>query len=238
MKTNKQRIQRITGIGLLSAAVIVLQFVSMSLRFTTFSITLTLIPIVVGAAIYGIGAGAWLGLVFGLAVLLTGDAASFMAVSFPGTIITVLAKGVLAGFPVASLKANLYDGSYHDVDSSEMAFKLAAALAFKDGLKQASPIILEPIGNLSVIVPDAMMGDIIGDINKRRGRVLGMNPQDEGVTCVEADVPMAETGDYATMLRSLTQGRGSFIVEFDHYEEAPAPVAQKIIETYKTEDEG
>ena len=91
MKTNKQRIQRITGIGLFSAAVVVLQFVSMSLRFTTFSITLTLIPIVVGAAIYGIGAGAWLGLVFGLAVLLTGDAASFMAISFPGTIITVLA---------------------------------------------------------------------------------------------------------------------------------------------------
>ena len=97
MKTNKQRIQRITGIGLFSAAVVVLQFVSMSLRFTTFSITLTLIPIVVGAAIYGIGAGAWLGLVFGLAVLLTGDAASFLAISFPGTIITVLAKGILAG---------------------------------------------------------------------------------------------------------------------------------------------
>lgn len=97
MKTNKQRIQRITGIGLFSAAVVVLQFVSMSLRFTTFSITLTLIPIVVGAAIYGIGAGAWLGLVFGLAVLLTGDAAAFLTISFPGTIITVLAKGILAG---------------------------------------------------------------------------------------------------------------------------------------------
>ena len=97
MKTNKQKIQRITGIGLFSAAVVVLQFVSMSLRFTTFSITLTLIPIVVGAAIYGIGAGAWLGLVFGLAVLMTGDAASFLAISFPGTVITVLAKGILAG---------------------------------------------------------------------------------------------------------------------------------------------
>jgi uncharacterized membrane protein len=97
MGNNKLRIQRITGIGLFSAAVIVLQFVSMSLRFTTFSITLTLIPIVVGAAVYGIGAGAWLGLVFGLAVLLTGDAAAFLAISIPGTIITVLAKGVLAG---------------------------------------------------------------------------------------------------------------------------------------------
>jgi len=97
MQTNKQRIQRITGIGVLSAAVIVLQFVSMSLRFTAFSITLTLIPIVVGAAIYGIGAGAWLGLVFGLAVLLTGDASAFLSISIPGTIITVLAKGVLAG---------------------------------------------------------------------------------------------------------------------------------------------
>ena len=97
MKTNKQRIQQITGIGLFSAAVVVLQFVSMSLRFTTFSITLTLIPIVVGAAIYGIGAGAWLGFVFGLAVLLTGDAAAFLTVNFPGTIVTVLAKGMLAG---------------------------------------------------------------------------------------------------------------------------------------------
>jgi len=97
MKTNKQRIQTITGIGLFSAAVVVLQFVSMSLRFTTFSITLTLIPIVVGAAIYGVGAGAWLGLVFGLAVLLTGDASAFMVISIPGTIITVLAKGILAG---------------------------------------------------------------------------------------------------------------------------------------------
>ena len=107
MKTNKQRIQRITGIGLFSAAVVVLQFVSMSLRFTTFSITLTLIPIVVGAAIYGIGAGAWLGLVFGLAVLLTGDAASFLAISFPGTIITVLLKGAGCGF-IAGLAFKIF----------------------------------------------------------------------------------------------------------------------------------
>lgn len=147
-------------------------------------------------------------------------------------------RGVLAGFPMVGVKATLLDGSYHPVDSSEMAFKLAANLAYKAGIPQANPVLLEPFGRLQVFVPNDYTGDIMGDINKRRGRVLGMNPQEEGITCVEADVPMAETGDYATMLRSLTQGRGSFIVEFDHYEEAPAPVAQKIIETYKTEDEG
>lgn len=146
-------------------------------------------------------------------------------------------RGVLAGFPMVGVKATLTDGSYHPVDSSEMAFKLAANLAYKAGIPQANPVLLEPYGRLQVFVPNDYTGDIMGDINKRRGRVLGMNPQEDGNTCVEADIPMAEAGDYATMLRSLTQGRGSFVVEFDHYEEAPAPVAQKIIETYKTEDE-
>ena len=146
-----------------------------------------------------------------------------------------MAKGVLAGFPVASLKANLYDGSYHDVDSSEMAFKLAAALAFKDGLKQASPIILEPIGNLSVVVPDAMMGDIIGDINKRRGKVMGMNPSEDlkGYSIVDAEVPQSEMGNYTITLRAATQGRGNFTYKFDRYAEAPENVAQKIIDDAK-----
>lgn len=146
-----------------------------------------------------------------------------------------MAKGVLAGFPVASLKANLYDGSYHDVDSSEMAFKLAASLAFKEGLKQANPVILEPIGNLNVVVPDSMMGDIIGDINKRRGRVMGMNPSEDikGYSVVEAEVPQSEMANYTITLRATTQGRGNFTYSFDRYAEAPANVAQKIIDEAK-----
>ncbi len=146
-----------------------------------------------------------------------------------------MAKGVLAGFPVASLKANLFDGSYHDVDSSEMSFKLAAAIAFKEGLKQANPVILEPVGNLSVTVPDGMMGDIIGDINKRRGKVMGMNPSEDlkGYSIVEAEVPQSEMGNYTIVLRAATQGRGSFTYKFDRYAEAPANVAQKIIEEAK-----
>ncbi|MBE6688692.1 MAG: elongation factor G [Ruminococcaceae bacterium] len=150
-----------------------------------------------------------------------------------------MAKGVLAGFPVASLKANLYDGSYHDVDSSEMAFKLAAALAFKDGLKQANPVILEPVGNLSVTVPDSMMGDIIGDINKRRGKVMGMNPSEflKGYSVVDAEVPQSEMGNFTITLRASTQGRGSFTYTFDRYAEAPSNVAQKIIEQAKKEQE-
>lgn len=146
-----------------------------------------------------------------------------------------MAKGVLAGFPVASLKANLFDGSYHDVDSSEMSFKLAAAIAFKEGLKQANPVILEPVGNLSVTVPDNMMGDIIGDINKRRGKVMGMNPSEDlkGYSIVDAEVPQSEMGNYTIVLRAATQGRGSFTYKFDRYSEAPANVAQKIIDEAK-----
>lgn len=137
--------------------------------------------------------------------------------------------GVLAGYPVVNLKATLYDGSYHPVDSSEMAFKIAASLAFKNGLSQAKPVLLEPIGYLKAQVPDSLMGDIIGDINKRRGRILGM-----GSGSVEAEVPMAEMFKYATDLRSMTQGRGSFSFEFVRYDEAPSNVAQKIIEDSKS----
>ena len=144
-----------------------------------------------------------------------------------------IAKGVLAGFPVVYLKATLVDGSYHDVDSSEMAFKVAANLAYKAGLPQADPVLLEPIGTLKVYVPDDYMGDVIGDLNKRRGRVLGMNPQGDGQSIVEAEVPMAEMNSYTIDLRSMTQGRGSFEFAFERYEAAPANVQQKIMEERK-----
>lgn len=148
-------------------------------------------------------------------------------------------KGVLAGFPMVGVKATLTDGSYHPVDSSEMAFKIAASLAYKEGIPQAMPVLLEPIGLVKVLVDNDATGDIMGDINKRRGRVLGMNPVEgeNGLVCIEAEVPLSEMADYTTMLRSQTQGRGSFEVVFARYEEAPAPVAQKVIEQYKTEDE-
>lgn len=145
-------------------------------------------------------------------------------------------KGPLAGYPVVGLKANLYDGSYHPVDSSEMSFKMAAMIAYKNGLPQASPTLLEPIGALSATVPDDHMGDVMGEVNKRRGRVTGMNPADEkGMQIVEAEVPVAEMDDFATFIRQCTQGRGSFTFEFVRYEDAPANVAAKVIEASKEE---
>lgn len=144
-------------------------------------------------------------------------------------------KGLLAGYPVVGLKATLYDGSYHPVDSSEMSFKMAAAIAYKNGMPQANPTLLEPIGSLKAMVPDNNMGDIMGEVNKRRGRVLGMNPGEDGMQVVEAEVPMAEMHDFSTYIRQVTQGRGSFTFEFVRYEDAPANVAQKIIENAKKE---
>ncbi len=144
-------------------------------------------------------------------------------------------EGVLAGYPLVGVKATLLDGSYHPVDSSEMAFKTAASLAYKAGIEQAGAYLLEPICNLKVYVPGDNTGDIMGDINKRRGRVLGMNPAEDDLTCIEAEVPQGEMGDYATMLRSTTQGRGWFTMRFERYEEAPQPVAAKVIEARKTE---
>ena len=144
-------------------------------------------------------------------------------------------RGPLAGYPVVGLSAVLYDGSYHPVDSSEMAFKTAAALAYKAGMPQANPVLLEPIGHLKATVPDANMGDIMGEVNKRRGRVLGMEPAGEGKQTVEADVPMAEMHDFTTFIRQCTQGRGSFTFGFERYEEAPSNVAQKVIEEAKAE---
>lgn len=147
-------------------------------------------------------------------------------------------KGVLAGYPVVGLKATLVDGSYHDVDSSEMSFKLAAGVAYKEGLPKASPVILEPIGKLLVHVPDRMMGDIIGDITKRRGQIIGMTPiGDEGYQEIEAEVPMAEMMTYAIDLRSMTRGRGTFTFDFLRYADAPANVAEKVIADAKAKEE-
>ena len=142
-------------------------------------------------------------------------------------------KGVLAGYPLVGLKATLYDGSYHPVDSNDMAFQTAARLAYQDGIPKAKPTILEPIGLLQVTIPDANLGDIMSDISsKRRGTVLGMNAED-GMQTVEAEVPMAEMGSYTIDLRSMTQGRGSFSLKFIRYEEAPGNVQQKVIEEAK-----
>jgi elongation factor G len=149
-----------------------------------------------------------------------------------------VAKGFIAGYPMVGLKATLYFGSYHPVDSSEMAFKTAASIAFKNGMPNAQPTILEPIGTLKAYMPDDNLGDIMGDITKRRGRVLGMGPANEPkMQELIAEVPMEEMGDFSTVLRSVTAGRGSFSIEFARYEDAPAAVAQKVIEQAKAEAE-
>ena len=144
-------------------------------------------------------------------------------------------KGVLAGYPTVGIKATLYDGSYHPVDSSEMSFKTAASLAYKNGIPNAMPTLLEPIGSLKACVPDNNMGDVMGEVNKRRGRVLGMSPAGQGMQVVEAEVPMAEMSDFSTFIRQITQGRGSFEFNFARYEDCPANVAQKVIEKAKAE---
>ncbi len=154
-------------------------------------------------------------------------------------LLEAMTKGVLAGYPVVHLAADLYDGSYHPVDSNEISFKLAARLAYKEGLPKAKPILLEPVGTLKVTIPDNLVGDVIGDLNKRRGRVLGMNPAEHksGYTVVEADVPKGEMMDYVIALRAMSQGRGSFDFAVDRYEEVPGAVAQKIIaESHVEED--
>ena len=145
-------------------------------------------------------------------------------------------KGVLAGYPMVGLKATLYDGSYHPVDSSEMSFKMAASIAYKNGIPKASPVLLEPIVSVSVCVPDTNTGDVMGAINKRRGRVLGMNPVDVGVQMIEAEAPVSEMSDFSVFLRQMTQGRGSYTTAFVRYEMVPDNIAAKIIEERKTDD--
>ena len=145
-------------------------------------------------------------------------------------------KGPLAGYPLVGLKAVLYDGSYHPVDSNEMAFKMAAILSYKEAMPNANPTILEPIGALAVTVPEAYVGDVMGDLSKRRGRPMGMTPNHDGDTVIEAEVPMAEMGSYAIDLRAMTQARGSFTLEFVRYEEVPKANQAKIIADAKAED--
>lgn len=147
--------------------------------------------------------------------------------------VETLAKGVIAGYPLINIKMTLKDGSFHSVDSSEMAFKVAASLALKKGIPEAQPVLLEPIYAVDVMVPEAYMGDIIGDISSKRGRVLGMEPGEDGITTVKARVPYSEMLEYGVQLRAMTQGRGSFDMVFDAYEEVPAKLAKNIIADYK-----
>ncbi len=146
-------------------------------------------------------------------------------------------KGVLAGFPVVGVKATLVDGSYHPVDSSEMSFKLAASIAFKEGMKQAGPILLEPISNLEVTVPDANTGDMMGELNKRRGRVLGMNPAKKGLTTIVAEVPESEMHDFAMVVRQMTRGMGEFTMERLRYEQLPPMLAADVIAKFKVDED-
>jgi len=148
----------------------------------------------------------------------------------------IVEKGVLAGYPTTDFRAALYDGSFHTVDSSEIAFKLAAHLAFKKGIPDASPVLLEPIMNFTITIPEGFTGDVLGDLNSRRARVQGMDQQ-RGMAIITAQAPLAEMQRYATDLRSITQGRGLYSMEFSHYEEVPTHVAQKIIEEAKREAE-
>ena len=136
--------------------------------------------------------------------------------------------GVLAGFPMVDIKVIVFDGSYHDVDSSEMAFKIAGSIGFKEGARKADPVLLEPYVKVEVVVPEDYMGDVIGDLNSRRGRVEGMEMR-SGAEHINAFVPLAEMLGYATDLRSKTQGRGVYTMTFDHYEEVPKNVAEKVI---------
>ncbi len=146
-------------------------------------------------------------------------------------------KGPLAGCKVVNVKAVLYDGSYHDVDSNEVSFKIAASLAFKKGIVEAKPCLLEPIMRLEIFVPDDYMGDVMGDMNKKRGKILGMEPQDDGSQKLLAEAPQAELFDYAIGLRAMTQGRGNFVMKFERYEEVPTHLAQKIIAAHKADEE-
>lgn len=146
---------------------------------------------------------------------------------------SAMAAGILAGYPVVDVKVELYDGSYHEVDSSEMAFKMAASMAFKDGMRKANAIILEPYFKVEVVTPEDYMGDVMGDLNSRRGRIEGMEARQGGAQAINALVPLSEMFGYSTTLRSMTQGRATYTMIFDHYEEVPASIAKKIMEEGK-----
>jgi len=149
-----------------------------------------------------------------------------------------MSKGPLTGCKVTGVKAVLYDGSYHDVDSNEVSFKIAASLAFKKGIVEAKPCLLEPIMRMEIVIPDDYMGDVMGDMNKRRGKILGMEPTNDGGQKLLAEAPQAELFKYAIDLRAMTQGRGQFTMKFERYEEVPTHLAQKIIDAHKAEEEG
>jgi elongation factor G len=148
-----------------------------------------------------------------------------------------LQAGVLAGYPVVDIYVNLYDGSFHTVDSSDMAFKIAASMAFKKGMIEANPVILEPIMELEVTIPEKYMGDIIGDINSKRGKIITMNPEANKIQIIKATIPQSESFNYSVDLKSITQGRGIFKQKFSHYDELPAHLAQPLIEERKKEKE-
>jgi elongation factor G len=141
-------------------------------------------------------------------------------------------EGILAKYPVTDIKVTLYDGSFHEVDSSDIAFKIAASMGFRKVMQDAKPILLEPIVNLEITVPDDCMGDVIGDLNGRRGRVLGMEPK-INYQLINAQVPMAEVLKYASDLTSITGGRGTFTMEFSHYDELPSQQSDQVIAQHK-----
>jgi elongation factor G len=156
---------------------------------------------------------------------------------FPGVekgIRETAAEGVVAGYPLSDFKATLYDGSFHNVDSNELSFKIAASMALKEGVHQAKPTLLEPIMNVTIRVPDAYLGEVNRDLNGRRGRLLGMDTSD-GMQIISAQVPQAELFTYATELRSLTHGRGTFSATLAHYEEVPAHLTERIVEAHRKE---
>jgi elongation factor G len=159
---------------------------------------------------------------------------------FPGIekgIREAAAEGVLAGYPLSDFRATLYDGSFHTVDSNELSFKIAASMALKKGVMDCRPALLEPIMSVEVRVPEEYMGDVNRDLNTRRGRVLGMDTAGDGTQVVSAHVPQSEIFSYATELRSLTHGRGTFTATLDHYEEVPQHVAEKVIESHRKDAE-
>jgi elongation factor G len=139
-----------------------------------------------------------------------------------------MTNGILAGYPMVDVKVELYDGSFHDVDSNEMAFKIAGSLAFKEACSQAGPVVLEPIMTCEVVTPDEFMGDVIGDLNSRRGKIHGMAPR-HGVQAIDAEVPLAEMFGYATDLRSRTQGRATYTMQFKHYAAVPKNVGEELV---------